>query len=166
MTSLTWDRHHGHASSYDVLLAGFNYRLDEVRATVGLVELSGLLEENEARGRISGRYRQALNGQRGLSMPFHDSRVERTSSHHLAVVLLPEGLDRDEVRSALADDGVQTSVHYPPIHTFSAYREAAQRRELPHTNAVARRLLTLPLFGRMTDVQVHAVVDGLLDAVE
>ena len=161
MTTLTWDRHHGHASSYDVLLPGFNYRLDEVRATVGLVELPRLLAENAARARISARYRDALDGENGLSMPFHGNGPDRTSSYHLAVVLLPDRADRGQVRAELADDRIQTSVHYPPIHAFSAYREAA-RRELPRTDAVAPRLLTLPLYGRMTDAQVEGVIEALL----
>jgi dTDP-4-amino-4,6-dideoxygalactose transaminase len=161
MTTLTWDRHHGHASSYDVLLPGFNYRLDEVRATVGLVELPRLIEENAERARICARYRKALDGEHGLSMPFHGNGPDRTSSYHLAVVLLPDGADRGQVRTTLADDGIQTSVHYPPIHTFSAYRET-RRRGLPRTDAVADRLLTLPLYGRITDAQADAVIEVLL----
>jgi dTDP-4-amino-4,6-dideoxygalactose transaminase len=161
MTTLTWDRHHGHASSYDVLLPGFNYRLDEVRATVGLVELPRLLAENAARARISTRYRDALDGENGLSLPFHGNGPDRTSSYHLAVVLLPYGADRGQVRAELADDRIQTSVHYPPIHAFSAYRETV-RRELPRTDAVAPRLLTLPLYGRMTDAQMEGVIEALL----
>jgi dTDP-4-amino-4,6-dideoxygalactose transaminase len=163
MTTLTWDRHRGHAASYDVAARGFNYRLDEVRATVGLVQLRRLPEENAARARIAARYREALHGEHGLMMPFGRVDGERTSSNHLAVVLLPGGSDRDGVRTALADRGVQTSVHYPPIHRFSAY--AAARRGLPRTDAVAGRLLTLPLYGRMNDEQVEAVVEGLLSAV-
>jgi len=81
------------------------------------------------------------------------------------VVLLPEGVDRDDVRAALTEVGIQTSVHYPPIHTFTAYRVAAGRRELPRTDAVAPRLLTLPLYGRMTDEQVEAVIAELLAAL-
>ena len=54
MTTLTWDRHRATPPSYDVVLAGFNYRLDEVRAAVGLVQLSRLIEENEARARVAG----------------------------------------------------------------------------------------------------------------
>jgi dTDP-4-amino-4,6-dideoxygalactose transaminase len=165
MTTLTWDRHRGHASSYDVVLAGFNYRLDEVRAAVGLVQLDRLPDENAERARISARYREALDGECGLSMPFAREDDTRRSSHHLAVVLLPEGSDRDAVRSALGEQGIQTSVHYPPIHTFTYYRKAAAPRPLPQTDAVARRLLTLPLFGRMTDEQADAVIAGLLDAV-
>ena len=165
MTTLTWDRHRGHASSYDVVTAGFNYRLDEVRAAVGLVQLDRLLDENAERAKIWARYREALDGERGLSFPFGSEDETRQSSHHLAVVLLPEGSDRDSVRSALGEQGIQTSVHYPPIHMFTYYREAVAPRPLPQTDAVARRLLTLPLFGRMTDEQADAVIAGLLDAV-
>jgi dTDP-4-amino-4,6-dideoxygalactose transaminase len=165
MTTLTWDRHRGHASSYDVVTPGLNYRLDELRAALGLVQLRRLPEENAARARISARYREALDGTHGLSMPFGHDDERRQPSHHLAVVLLPEGADRDTIRSSLKDRGIQTSVHYPPIHMFTYYRETVVARPLPETEGVAERLLTLPLFGRMTDAQVDAVVEGLLDAV-
>jgi dTDP-4-amino-4,6-dideoxygalactose transaminase len=161
MTTLTWDRHRGHASGYDVVLPGFNYRLDEVRAAVGLVQLRRLPEENAGRAAVVERYREALDGERGLTMPFVDADRGDEPVHHLAVVLLPEGTDRAAVRAALEERGIQTSVHYPPIHTFSAYR-AASNRPLPQTDAVAERLLTLPLFGGLSDEQVDAVIEGLL----
>ena len=159
MTTLTWDRHRGHASTYDVVLPGFNYRLDEVRAAIGLVQLGRLPEENAGRARIAARYRAGLERQQGLTIPFGDDGG-RVPSHHLAVVVLPEGADRAAVRAALDERGVQTSVHYPPIHTFSAYRSES-RRPLPQTDAVAERLLTLPLYGRMTDEQADAVIEAL-----
>lgn len=164
MTTLTWDRHRGHASSYDVVLPGFNYRLDEVRAAVGLVQLRRLPEENAGRARIAARYREALGSNDGLTIPFDDAAGTRVPAHHLAVVVLPEGADRAGVRTALDEQGIQTSVHYPPIHTFSAYR-ADSRRPLPQTEAVAERLLTLPLHGRMTDDQADTVADALLQTL-
>ena len=166
MTTLTWDRHRGHASGYDVVLAGFNYRLDEVRAAVGLVQLSRLIEENAARARIAGRYREALDGVEGLTMPFGDGNQDRVSSHHLAVVVLPERIDRDRVRAALDERRIQTSVHYPPIHSFTHYRSLGQRRPLPHTDVLASRILTLPLYGSLSDEQVDAVIEALLGAVQ
>ena len=83
------------------------------------------------------------------------------SSYHLAVVVLPDGTDRASVRAALDERGIQTSVHYPPIHSFTAYRERT-RRPLPQTEALAGRILTLPLYGRLTDEQVDSVIEGLL----
>jgi dTDP-4-amino-4,6-dideoxygalactose transaminase len=164
MTTLTWDRHRGHASSYDVLLPGFNYRLDEVRAAVGSVQLSRLPEENAGRARVAARYRSALEDRAGLTVPFGGDDATRVPSHHLAVVVLPEGADRAAVRGALADAGIQTSVHYPPIHTFTAY-QGVSGRPLPQTDAVAERLLTLPLYGRMTDDDADLAAETLLQTL-
>jgi dTDP-4-amino-4,6-dideoxygalactose transaminase len=160
MTTLTWDRHRGHASSYDVVVPGFNYRLDEVRAAVASVQLRRLPDENAARARIAAHYRETLGAR--VTVPF--AGRDATSAHHLAVVLLPEGVDRDAVRSQLANLGIQTSVHYPPIHAFSAYRERSPR-PLPCTDSVAPRLLTLPLYGSMTEDQAEAVIDSLLQTL-
>ena len=74
--------------------------------------------------------------------------------------MLPEGADRASGPSRPRRARIQTSVHYPPIHTFSAYRSES-RRPLPQTDAVAERLLTLPLYGRMTDEQADAVIEAL-----
>jgi dTDP-4-amino-4,6-dideoxygalactose transaminase len=166
MTTLTWDRHRGHAYSYDVVTQGFNYRLDEIRAALGLVQLRRLRDENARRARVSARYRKALHGTAGITMPFPDPDAQERSSHHLAVVLLPERTDRMAVRERLTEKRIQTSVHYPPIHRFSAYEEVGGRRELPRTEAVADRLLTLPLYAALTDEQVDTVVRELVAAVE
>jgi dTDP-4-amino-4,6-dideoxygalactose transaminase len=166
MTTLTWDRHRGHAHSYDVVTHGFNYRLDEIRAALGLVQLRRLPKENAQRAEVSTRYREALHGTAGIAMPFPDSEAQRLSSHHLAVVVLPEGVDRVAVRTALQELRIQTSVHYPPIHQFSAYDELGSRRSLPRTDAVADRVLTLPLYAGLSDEQIETVVRELVAAVE
>ena len=163
MTTLTWDRHRGHAGSYDVVAQGFNYRLDEIRAVMGIVQLKRLGDENRARERIAAGYREALDGVEGLTMPF-DGHDPAASSHHLAVVLLPAAADRDAVRAALSERRIQTSVHYPPIHLFTQYREAG-RRPLPRTEDVAGRLLTLPLYAHMDESQVNLVVEALREAL-
>jgi dTDP-4-amino-4,6-dideoxygalactose transaminase len=164
MTTLTWDRHRGHASTYDVVVQGFNYRLDELRASMGLVQLRRLQDENAARARIVGLYRDALEGVEGVSMPFADRLGDTASSHHLAVATLPDAEVRDRVRSELAERRIQTSLHYPPIHLFSAYRNG-RARQLPRTEAVASRLVTLPLFAHMRDDQVAAVTDAIVAAL-
>jgi len=163
MTTLTWDRHRGHASSYDVVARGFNYRLDEMRAAIGLVQLRRLRINNAARACVVARYRSALDGAHGMSMPFAPTG-DRDPAHHLAVVLLPENADRDEFRAALGTRGVQTSVHYPPIHRFSAYEAIGSSRRLAATDAVAGRLVTLPLYPHMTDESVETVTAAALDA--
>jgi dTDP-4-amino-4,6-dideoxygalactose transaminase len=163
MTTLTWDRHRGHASSYDVLAPGFNYRLDEIRAAIGLVQLGRLGAENAARRRIARTYRDALHGVAGVELAFADRIGEESSAHHLAVAILPAEVERDAVRQHLAAKGIQTSVHYPPIHRFAAYRGDPQA--LPDTDAIADRILTIPLFGHMSDDQLNAVVRALGEAL-
>ena len=165
MTTLTWERHRGHASSYDVVAQGFNYRLDELRAAIGLVQLRRLPDENARRGTISARYRERLDGASGITMPFGELEEGTTSAHHLAVVLLPEGR-RDDVRAFLSERRIQTSVHYPPIHLFSHYRDLGSRRPLPRTEAVAARVVTLPLYAHMRDEQIELVTEGLIEALD
>jgi dTDP-4-amino-4,6-dideoxygalactose transaminase len=163
MTTLTWDRERGHASTYDVVEPGLNYRLDEIRAAMGLVQLQFLPEENAARGRLARLYGEALDGADGYRMAFADRLGSEASAHHLAVALVPENAERDAIRARLAELRIQTSVHYPPIHGFSAYRGLEPSRPLPRTDEAAARILTLPLFGRMTDEQLGSVVDALLE---
>jgi len=163
MTTLTWDRHRGHASNYDVVVEGFNYRLDELRAAIALVQLGRLERQNAERARIVDLFRDALDGVNGLTMPFA-RRADVTPAHHLAVLLLPEGGDRSRFRASLVEREIQTSIHYPPIHRFRAYQEFASRRALPLTEAVGERLVTLPLFPHMSDDQVQAVTDAVVSA--
>jgi dTDP-4-amino-4,6-dideoxygalactose transaminase len=156
MTTLTWDRHRGHAHEYEVVAQGLNYRLDEMRAAMGLVQLRRVHERNAARARIVDRYRTALDGLGGVRMPFA-SNGESEPAHHLAVLVLPPTCSREAFRASLAADGIQTSVHYPPIHRFAHYREIGARRALPVTDAIADRVVTLPLYPHMSDADVSAV---------
>jgi dTDP-4-amino-4,6-dideoxygalactose transaminase len=165
MTTLTWERHRGHAAGYDVVAQGFNYRLDELRAAMGRAQLLRLPTENAGRARIAGRYRDALDGAKGMTMPFRELEEGTSSSHHLAVVVLPEGASRDDVRAALTEQRIQTSVHYPPIHRFTYYEQRERARRLPQTEALAERILTLPLYAHMSDEQVDLVIASLLDAL-
>lgn len=163
MTTLTWERHRGHASSYDVVTAGFNYRMDELRAAIALVQLGRLEQHNAQRARIVDFYRDVLNERNGLRVAFAP-KSDVTSVHHLAVLVLPEGADRDGVRASLAERRIQTSMHYPPIHQFSAYRHLEPKRALPITEAVAARLVTLPLYAHMSDDDVCAVTEAVVAA--
>jgi dTDP-4-amino-4,6-dideoxygalactose transaminase len=164
MTRLTWEKHRGHAASYDVVAQGFNYRLDEIRAAMGIRQLGRLPDENAHRRVIASAYRERLADVEGISMPFGAIADETTSAHHLAVALVPAER-RDDVRQGLSERRIQTSVHYPPIHLFSYYRELGSRRPLPRTEAVAPCIVTLPLYGHMTNEQVDLVVGALSETL-
>jgi dTDP-4-amino-4,6-dideoxygalactose transaminase len=164
MTTLTWDRHRGHASAYDVVTVGFNYRLDEIRAAMALVQLERLPAATVARRRLADRYAELLDEQEGLCVPFAARSDRGEAAHHLVVVVLPESVDREDVRAALTASGIQTSVHYPPVHTFTAYA-GTSGRPLPHTESVGPRLLSLPLYPDLSDENLELVTDRLVGAV-
>jgi dTDP-4-amino-4,6-dideoxygalactose transaminase len=160
MTTLSWDRHRGRPASYDVVGLGFNYRIDEARAALAATRLHRLDRDNDRRRELDRRYR-ARFGDLGIACPL--APVQGLSSaHHLFTILLDEDVDRDGFRASLSEHGVQTSVHFPPAHQFSIYRDASW--ELPVTEDYARRSVTLPLFPHMTEEQQELVVDAVATA--
>jgi dTDP-4-amino-4,6-dideoxygalactose transaminase len=157
MTSLTWDRYKGHDFSYDVVGPGFNYRIDELRSSLGLAQLEKLDQNNTKRRALWSLYRQKLDSIEGIGVPFAHSKG--TSSCHIFPVLLSEKVDRNGLMKYLCEQGVQTSIHYPPIHLFSYYRsQMPLRSHLPLTEYAGKREVSLPLFPSMTDAQVDYVV--------
>ena len=163
MTSATWERHTGAATSYDVEAPGHNFRFDEPRAALGRVMLRDLDANNQLRGALVARYRERLDAVDGVVVPFGDRPETERSAHHLAVALLPPSTDRGAVAAALREAGIQTSLHYPPTHSFSAY--TAARADAAVTDALAGRLLTLPLFPHLEPGQVDLVCDALAAAL-
>jgi dTDP-4-amino-4,6-dideoxygalactose transaminase len=168
MTTMSWDRHRGHAWSYDVVELGYNYRIDEIRAALGRVQLSKLEQNNERRRNLSLLYRQRLEELiPSIVVPFNKPRG--TSACHLMPILLPDGCDRISFMEHMKSNGIQTSIHYPPIHKFKTYTEGGKASyHLPLTENVAGREVTLPLYPGLTDENVtdvvHAVQDGITKA--
>lgn len=162
MTTLSWDRHRGHATGYDVVALGFNYRIDEPRAAFAEQRLRRLDDENLSRARLADRYRDALAQIPGLR-PALPPVADAVLPHHLFTVVADPEVDRDGLRAALAERGVQTSLHYPPVHGFSIYADGDF--ELPVTESYAARAVTLPIFGHMTDAQQDLVLESLRSAV-
>jgi dTDP-4-amino-4,6-dideoxygalactose transaminase len=161
MTTLTWDRHRGHADTYDVVTPGFNFRMDEIHAAIGLAEMRRLPDWNERRAAFVSRYRAELDGRFGVDIAMPE-QPGITSAHHLAVAVFASAEARAAAAAELKTRRIQTSVHYPPIHRFSAYRRPGIN--LPRTEGVASRLLTLPLYPHMPEDAVAAVADAIATA--
>ena len=159
MTSLTWDRHNGHAWSYDVVDLGYNYRIDEIRSALGRVQLKKLSQNNRLRREKVSLYRGLLEEMcPEVMVPFEDH--PGISACHLMPILLPEEVSREEFMGAMKEKGIQTSIHYPPIHQFSAYREMTHpiSQSLAFTETMAAREVTLPLYPALPDDSIHLVV--------
>jgi dTDP-4-amino-4,6-dideoxygalactose transaminase len=165
MTSQTLDRYRGRAFTYDVLCHGFNYRMDEIRAALLRAQLRKLHEYLQRRRELFAHYVERLRGT-PVQVPFYGARSGPEFAHtavHLMPTLLPADVDRLDVMAQLKDAGIQSSIHYPPVHTFTAYRDPAQR--LPRTEALAKRELTLPLYPHMDHRSVDLIVNILLQSL-
>jgi dTDP-4-amino-4,6-dideoxygalactose transaminase len=167
MTSLTWDRYKGHASSYDVVDLGYNYRIDEIRSAIGLAQLRKLEENNAHRRKLVGLYREELAAlTHGPSVPFENH--PGITSAHIMPIILPVGVDREGFMQNMKSIGIQTSIHYPPIHKFSIYnnKQGDKKVELPVTEEVAAREVTLPLFPDLKDTDIPEIVKGVQASLE
>lgn len=162
MTTLTWDRHQGHAHSYDVVEIGYNYRIDEIRSAIGLAQLAKLPRWNEQRKQHVTRYHQLLQEIcPQIDVPFLSHRGE--SAFHIMPILLPESITRNDFYSAMKEQGIQTSFHYPPVHTFSVYRNMRPKNgfKLLLTEIAAKREVTLPLFPSMDDNTISDIINTI-----
>jgi dTDP-4-amino-4,6-dideoxygalactose transaminase len=164
MTSGTWDRHEGRTDTYDVVGLGYNYRLDEPRASLLLSRLERLEADIARRRELTRRYRTLLAQVPGLIVPFEDGEVEGSSCYVMPIVLERDGTQA-QVSASLRERGIQTSIFYPSIHRFTAYRERFPDLSLPITELAARTELTLPLYPHMTGEDQDRVVNALAEAI-
>jgi len=164
MTSITWDRHQGHAWSYDVIDLGYNYRIDEIRSALGVAQLKKLPKNNQKRRWLTEQYWRGLEqAAPEVILPFKNHRGE--SACHLMPIVLPEGTDRTDIMEKLKGRGIQSSIHYPPIHLFSYYQQQYGKHSLNITEDLAKRELTLPLYPGMEAADVNYVVSALSNAI-
>ena len=161
MTSTTLSRHKGHAYSYDVVDLGYNYRMTEMAAALGILQLKKLPDANKKRRVLTELYITKLNDVDGLSIPFRD--YPRPSSYHLFPVLLNRIVNREKFMELLKNEGIQSSIHYPPIHTFSYYRRilGPEEIQLPSTEYVGAHEVTLPLHPLLTKEDVTFVCEKI-----
>jgi dTDP-4-amino-4,6-dideoxygalactose transaminase len=164
MTSGTWDRHSGRTDTYDVVGLGFNYRLDEPRSALLLSRMGRLESEIERRRELTVRYRELLGGIDGIIVPFEDEDVPTSSCYVMSIMVEADGRQAD-VSARLRERGIQTSIFYPSIHLFSAYRERFPGVSLPITELASRSELTLPFYPHMSFDDQDRVASALAEAV-
>jgi len=159
MTRQTLDRHKGHAYTYDVTEAGFNYRWDELRAAVGTRRLLRLPDALERRTTLSMNYREQLRDLApDVTIPF--GADAGTVPAHIFPILLPPRANRDSVMTGMRERGIQTSLHYPLIPAFQGYVNGPVG-EWGTAKEYCDRVVTLPLFPEMTGEDVYRVASEL-----
>ncbi len=163
MTALTLDRHKGRAITYDVIQSGLNYRIDEMRSALGVIQLEKLPDANNQREILVKEYHKLLKDTKKIKIPFLDIK-DKKPSYHIYPILLDEDVDRVAVIESMKADGIQTSIHYPAFKDFSAFKDIELNgTEIAYT--ISKRELTLPLYPTMSLKQVKMVVDALNKAL-
>ena len=162
VTRSIWERHRASTESYDVSGLGFNYRIDDARAALARSRLRRLDEDNRRRAALASIYRDELSGLNGLSLLAAPPQSARISNSMFAIVL-DEGVDRDAFRYSLAQSGIQTSVHFSPVHRFELYM--GEGVELPVADAFAARTVSLPMFAEMKEDQQALVIEAIRKAL-
>ena len=166
MTSGTWKRHHDRPQDYDVLELGWNYRIDELRSAIGLVQLQKLPRFNQRRMELTQLYHGLLHDVPHVHLPFY--QYGGPTAAHILPLLAEDAEVRRAIVSALAEERIQTSHHYLPVHLFRHYREKFGYREgmLSKTELFAEREITLPLHTGMGNADVEYVAATIRNAVQ
>jgi dTDP-4-amino-4,6-dideoxygalactose transaminase len=150
-------RTHGQTSRYEHEFVGYNYRMEGFQGAVLQVKLKHFAESSARRREIAQIYRRMLSGAR-LNLPYDDPRDE--CAYHLFVAYVDR---RDEVRSQLADRGIETAVHYPrPLHLQPAYADCGvPLGTLPQSERACDRVISLPFYPGLQAEQVEYVANSL-----
>lgn len=156
MTTMSYQRASGHATTYDIVELGYNFRMDDIRASIAIEQLKKLPADLNRRMEVRKRYIEKLSNVKNVVVPFAEM-TEFSSNYIMPIVLLDSTKDkRDRIREKIHDAGIQTSVHYPAIHRFSIYQD--YKATLPMTEYVTDNEITLPMYAALTFEQVDFIV--------
>jgi len=146
---------------------GYNYRLDEMSAALGLAQLGRIEELLTKRERVAQWYNERLKDVEGVQIPYIAPTTTRMS-WFVYVIRLAPAIDRNAVMAALEERGIPSRPYFTPIHLQPFYRQRFGYREgdFPVTEAVARSTLALPFSSVMTEEQVEYVCKHLMAVLE
>lgn len=161
MSADAWARYRpGAGPRYDVAVAGIKGNLPDVLAALARSQLRRFDASQARRRALMTRYRANLAG----ALPMVPGEAVEGSADHLAVVRLPDGVDRQKVLAAMSEAKIGTSVHFVPLHHMTWFKEHAEIGPVPTAEAAAPQVLSLPLHTRLSDEDVDRVCDVLLEA--
>lgn len=148
-------RNYGQKDRYQALVSGgINSRLDEMQAAVLRVKLQHLHEWNAHKRILMNKYREELCE---LPLTFQMATEGCNPGWHLCVAALKKGISRDEMQQTMREHGIETLIHYPhPVHTQEAFQMYC-RKELPVTEDLAKRIVSLPFSYVMNEENVYEI---------
>jgi perosamine synthetase len=170
MTKTAFDRESDATWYYDVVDLGYNYRLNELQAALGISQLKRVEEGIKKRIRIAHYYSKKLSmpALKGIIPPYE--APDRSHIFHLYVVKMQEneiGITRDRLFRELLNNQIETSVHYTPLHLMSFYKRFLKKSDrFPVAERICKQILSLPLYPTLTRANVDYIAKKLKDAAE
>ena len=143
---------------FDIVEPGYNYRLDEIRAALGVTQLKRIKKINELRKKASLYYHKNLQNIPGIILP--DMVRDRSHSYHLYTIRVTKSfkLSRNQLYKKLKNNGIRTTVYWMPIHEYAAYRKHAKKSNVVNTKKIYDEILALPLFPNISKKHQDAVI--------
>lgn len=155
MSTMSYQRASGHATEYDITCLGFNFRMDDIRASIAIEQLKKLPDDLKVRQAVRKHYLDRLSAMEGITVPFADN-TEFVSNYILPIVIKESTKERrNRIREHMHSEGIQTSVHYPAVHRFSTYKPLGA--VLPQTEYVSDNEITLPMYAALTFEDVEFI---------
>ena len=148
---------------YDVSIPGYNYRLDEIRAALGISQLKRITQNNLKRKKAALYYNSKLKNNESVIIP----KILKDEDHacHLYVLRFKKQgkFSRDDLFTKLLKNGIRSSVHYKPLHTFTAYKKNAKIFDnLTNTKKIYKEIISLPLYPQITRKKQDLVLQNLV----
>jgi len=149
---------------FDVSELGYNYRLDEIRSSLGLNQLKRLKTMNKLRQNASRYYDQKLKDIDGIEI-LNDPDIKNNSCHLYVIKILKNfSMTRNKLFNTLLENGIRTSVHYKPLDKFNFYKSNSKiYSRLKNSNTLYSQILSLPLFPQITKRELDLVINTIKD---
>ena len=148
----------GYPWVFDILEPGYNYRLDEIRASLGISQLRRIKKINELRKKASTYYNKNLQDIPGIILP--NIVNDRSHSYHLYTIRVTKDfkLSRNQLYKKFKNHGITTTVYWMPIHKYTAYRKFVKKSNVINTTKAYEEILGLPLFPNISKKHQDAVI--------
>ena len=143
---------------FDIVEPGYNYRMDEIRAALGITQLNRIKKINELRKNASFYYHKNLQNIPGIILP--DMVNDKSHSYHLYTIRVTKSfkLSRNQLFKKLKDNGIRTTVYWMPIHEYTAFRKFAKSSNIINTAKIYDQILALPLFPNISKKHQDSVI--------
>ena len=146
---------------YDIENSGYNYRLDEIRAALGINQIKRVKKMNSLRKKAADYYNKKLGCIEGVIVP--DRSIGLGHVHHLYVIRITRkyGITRDVLFQKLLKNGIRTSVHYKPLHKFTISKKMATFDSLSNSKNAYSQILSLPIYPSISKKQQNLVINDI-----